>query len=176
MANLKELTWNEAIELASPYTYVLAVINDKDGKANIIGLGWWTYVSWDPPMLAISIGKPRYSHECIEHSKEFVLCFPCEEQRDGAWLCGTKSGRDIDKFKAAEFVPIPSKIVKPPIIQDSTVAYECKVVGKLDAGDHTVYTANIVAMHGTPDKASHLFTVHYRKLMGIDFNGNIKIL
>lgn len=174
MAELKEISWDEAVELGSPYPYVLAVTVDKNGKPNIIGLGWWTFVSWEPHMIAISIGKERYSHECIEYCKEFVLCFPSEEQKEGAWLCGKKSGRDTDKFKEAEFTPIPAKFVKPPIIKDSTVAYECKVVNKVETGDHTLYIGKIVAIHGTPEKASHLYSIHYKKLISIDFKGNIK--
>lgn len=167
---LKELSWDEAVELGSPYNYVLAVTIDNKNKPNIIGLGWWTYVSWNPKMLAISIGKKRYSHECIEHCKEFVLCFPSKEQKDGAWLCGEKSGRDVDKFKQTGFKTIASKIVKPPIIDGSTVAYECKVVDKLETGDHTVYVGKIVAIHGTPEKPNHLYSIHYEKLIDLAYN------
>jgi flavin reductase (DIM6/NTAB) family NADH-FMN oxidoreductase RutF len=169
-SELKELSWDEAVELGSPYNYVLAVTIDKKNKPNIIGLGWWTYVSWNPKMMIISIGKERYSHECLEYCKEFVLCFPSKELKNGAWLCGEKSGRDIDKFIEAGFKTVSSKIVKPPIIEGSTVAYECKVVDKLEAGDHTVYVGEIVAIHGTPEKPSHLYSIHYEKLIDLAFN------
>ncbi len=169
-SELKELSWDEAVELGSPYNYVLAVTINNKGKPNIIGLGWWTFVSWNPKMMAISIGNERYSYECIEHCKEFVLCFPSKEQKNGAWLCGKKSGRNIDKFKETGFVALPSKIVKPPIIKDSTVAFECKVVDKIETGDHTVYIGKIVAIHGTPEKPNHLYSIHYRKLIDLAFN------
>ena len=172
-SELKDLSWEEAIELGSPYNYVLAVTIDKKGKPNIIGLGWWTFVSWNPKMMAISIGKERYSHECIEHCKEFVLCFPSKEQKNSAWLCGKKSGRNIDKFKETGFIAVPSKIIKPPIIEGSTVAFECKVVDKIDTGDHTVYVGNIVAIHGTPEKPKHLYSISYEKLIDLAFNDKI---
>ena len=121
-------------------------------------------------MIAISIGKKRYSHECIEHCKEFVLCFPSKEQKNSAWLCGEKSGRDIDKFKETGFIALQSKIVKPPIIKGSTVAFECKVVDKLETGDHTIYVGTIVAIHGTPEKPNHLYSISYEKLIDLSFN------
>ena len=172
-SELKDLSCEEAIELGSPYNYVLAVTIDKKGKPNIIGLGWWTFVSWNPKMMAISIGKERYSHECIEHCKEFVLCFPSKEQKNSAWLCGKKSGRNVDKFKETGFVAVPSKIIKPPIIEGSTVEFECKVVDKIDTGDHTVYIGNIVAIHGTPEKPNHLYSISYEKLIDLAFNDKI---
>jgi flavin reductase (DIM6/NTAB) family NADH-FMN oxidoreductase RutF len=168
-SELKEISWDEAVELGSPYNYVLAVTINSKGKPNIIGLGWWSYVSWNPKMLVISVGKERYSHECLEYCNEFVLCFPSAEQKDGAWLCGKKSGREIDKFKVTGFKSIPSKIVKPPIIEGSTVAYECKVLDKIDTGDHTVFVGKIVAIHGTPNKPSHLYSIHYKKLINLAY-------
>lgn len=173
MAHLREILWDEAVELGSPYPYVLAVTLDKNKRTNIIGLGWWTFTSWEPKMIAISIGKGRYSHECIEYCKEFVLCFPSEEQKEGAWLCGKKSGRDTNKFKEAGFTPIPAKIVKPPLIEGSTVAYECKVVNRIETGDHTLYVGKVVTIHGSPDKPKHLYSIHYKKLMSLDSEGNI---
>ena len=170
---LKDVSWDEAIELGSPYPYVLAVTLDATGKANIIGLAWWTFVSWQPPMIVISIGKDRYSHECIEYCKEFVLCFPSREQSRGAWLCGKKSGRDIDKFQKTGFTPVPAQKVKPPLIRDSTVAYECRITGSMETGDHTLYVGEVMAVHGTPEKKSHLYSIHYRKLIGIDSQGHV---
>ena len=154
---LKEISWDEAIELGSSYPYVLAVTLDKRGKANIIGLGWWTFVSWEPAMIAISIGKDCYSHECIEYCKEFVLCFPSLEQSRGAWLRGKKSGRDIDKFQRAGFTPVSSQKVKPPLISGSTVAYECRVTDSIETGDHTLYVGEVMAVHGTPGRKSNLY-------------------
>jgi len=77
-------------------------------------------------MIAISVGHARYTHECLEGCKEFVLCFPSGEQAKAAWLCGTRSGCKIDKFAEARFATIPSKAVSPPIIEGCTVVCECK--------------------------------------------------
>nr|HID58023.1 flavin reductase family protein [Desulfobacterales bacterium] len=168
---MQEISWNQAIELGSPYPYTLLVTLDKAGKPNIMGLSWWTIVSWDPQMMAVSVAKRNYSHDCLKHCKEFVICFPSKGQEKGAWLCGTKSGRDIDKFEQGGFTPIPAKNVKPPLIQGSTVAFECKVINDVDTGDHTLFIADIVGLHGSPDSKEHLFSVHYSKLVSIGSNG-----
>lgn len=169
---MQEISWNEALELGSPYPYTLATTVGKDGRPNIIGLGWWSIVSWEPPMIAISVGHGRYSHECLEHCGEFVLCFPAEEQKEGAWLCGTTSGRKADKFSEAGFQQVPAKVVAPPIIEGSTVAYECKVATKVAAGDHTLFIGGVVAIHGSPERTRHLYSVHYRRLVSIDCKGH----
>jgi len=58
-------------------------------------------VSHVPPMMAVSIGKTRYSLEVFRHAGQFVIAFPSERQKDEAMLFGTQSGRDVDKFAAA---------------------------------------------------------------------------
>lgn len=169
---MEKIDLGTAIELSSPYPYSLVVTVNKEGKPNIIGVAWWTFTSVQPPMMAISIGHPRYTHECLENNKEFVLCLPSEEQAKAAWLCGTKSGRAVDKFAAGGFKTVPANAVKPPIIEGSTAAYECKVVEEIECGDHTLYSAQILAIHGDPQKSRHLYSVSYRKLVSIDCIGS----
>lgn len=172
---MQELDLNKAIELGSPYPYTLVVTLGENGRPNAMGLSWWTFTSLQPPMIAISVGHERYTHDCLERGKEFVLCFPSEEQSGQAWLCGLKSGRKVDKFAEAGLHPVPSTVVKPPLIEGSTVAYECRVVGKLECSDHTMYNGEVVGIHGDPERAGHLFTIHYRKLLGVDCRGNVKL-
>lgn len=172
---MKIIDRHEAFELASPYPYVLAVTLDKRERPNIIGLSWWTFTSWEPLMIAIAVGHRRYTHECLEHHKEFVLCFPSEGQEKDAWLCGTKSGEIADKFQETSFKPVHSSIVKPPLIDGVTVAYECKIVDHVETGDHTLYIANVVAIHGDAEKPNHLYSIHYRKLISIGFKGDINL-
>jgi len=77
----------------------------------------------------------------------------------------------VDKFAAAGFKTIPATNLKPPIIEGVTAAYECKVVGELVCGDHTLFNGEIVAIHGDPQKPKHIYSVHYRKLVSIDWQG-----
>jgi len=168
-----EIDLSTAIELSSPYPYTLVVTVDKQGKPNVMGAAWWTFTSVQPPMIAVSIGHPRYTHECLQSCKEFVVCFPSKEQAKAAWFCGTKSGRAMDKFADAGLKVAPAKVVKPPIIEGVTVAYECKVVAEMVCGDHTLFSGEVVAIHGDPQKAKHLYSVHYRKLVSIDWQGAV---
>lgn len=170
---MNEVDLSTAIELGSPYPYTLVTTLDKQGKPNIMGLSWWTFTCLKPPMIAISVGHARYTHECLESCKEFALCFPSEEQAKSAWLCGIKSGRNTNKFAEGGFTTEPSKVIRPPIIEGSTVAYECKVVGQMEAGDHTLYQGEVVAIHGNAQRSRHLYSIHYRKLISIDHKGNI---
>ena len=60
------------------------------------GLG----ILWNRPVAFVFIRPQRYTYSLVEESDRFSLCFLGEEYRDALRLCGTKSGRDIDKLAA----------------------------------------------------------------------------
>jgi len=136
---LREVPVEEAWKRKYPERTVLAVSISKDGKPNIITLGWNMPTSIKPPMVAISVGLTRYSHKLISESGEFVLAFPSEGMEDALLFCGTHSGRDVDKFRATGLTPVKAKYVKPPLIAEATVNMECRVVGSIRTGDHTIF-------------------------------------
>jgi flavin reductase (DIM6/NTAB) family NADH-FMN oxidoreductase RutF len=99
--------------------------------------------------------------------KEFVLNYPSEDQAEGAWICGTRSGRDVDKIKLAGFKLVDSKVVKVPTIEGATVAFECKVLDQFETGDHTVFVGKVVGTSGNPDKPKHLYVSSKYKIFGM---------
>ena len=156
---LREVPVEEAWKRKYPERTVLAVSISKDGKPNIITLGWNMPTSIKPPMVAISVGLTRYSHKLISESGEFVLAFPSEGMEDALLFCGTHSGRDVDKFKATGLTPVKAKYVKPPLIAEATVNMECRVVGSIKTGDHTIFVGEILTAYVSDEDKPVLFNV-----------------
>ncbi len=165
---MQDLTQNDAVVLTTPLVYSLVTSLGKDGKPNALGVAWVTRTSFDPFLIMISIDHSRYSHEGIDLHKEFVLHYPSAEQQQAAWLCGVKSGRDTDKIKEAGFTLIDSINVRVPTSEYVTVAFECKVVGQFETGDHTVFIGEVVATRGNPDRAHHLFVNSKYEFFSLD--------
>ena len=63
----------------------------------------------------------------------------------------------INKIKEAGLSLIDSVAVQVPTIEGATVAFECKVIGQFETGDHTVFVGEVVATRGEPQKAGHLY-------------------
>ena len=169
---MKELSQNEAISFCSPLPFVLVTANDENDRPNAIGLSWVTITSWSPWLFTISVAPERYSHKCIEHSREFVINYPSEDLAKAAWKCSTQSGQHADKFREFGVEAIPALKVKPPRIKGSTVCIECKVVDRFTTGDHTVFVGEVVASSGDPDQRRHLYCIHYTKLVSLDNEGH----
>jgi flavin reductase (DIM6/NTAB) family NADH-FMN oxidoreductase RutF len=115
------------------------------GKSNIITLAWSTPLSHSPPLLGISVGVERYSHEIIAKSGEFVVNIPTIELIKQTVFCGEHSGREVDKFKETKLTPIPSLKVNAPSILECIAHLECKVVQSIRTGDHTFFIGEVVA-------------------------------
>ena len=63
------------------------------------GLG----VLWGKNVATVYIRPQRYTYEFVEQGDYFTLSFFGEEYRKALALCGSKSGRDVDKIKECGF-------------------------------------------------------------------------
>lgn len=123
---------------------VLVTCVDRKGNANIITLGQYMPISFNPPLVCIGVSPKRYSHDLIAESGEFVINVPSINLEKEAHFCGTNSGRDIDKFAETGLTKIPAKTVKPPLIEECYGHLECKVIQKHVYGDHTLFVSRVL--------------------------------
>lgn len=144
---LRRVPVAEALKRKYPEQIALAVSVDGAGRPDAITLGWAMPTSNAPPMVAISIGHTRHSHELIAKSGEFVLVFPSEAQAEACLVCGTKSGRDTDKIAAAGLRTAPAAVIRTPLLEGAVANLECRVRNTLVTGDHTIFAGEVVAAH-----------------------------
>ena len=132
--------------LLSPVPAVMVSCGDGEEK-NIITIGWTGIINSDPPITYISVRKSRHSHHLIEKTGEFVINLTTEKLAFAADYCGVKSGRDVDKFKEMRLTPESADIVKCPMIAQSPINLECRVIEVKSYPTHDMFIAEIVAMH-----------------------------
>ncbi len=73
-------------------------------KCNTMTASWGGLgVLWGKPVATVYIRPQRYTLEFVEREEKFTLAFFGEEYRKALALCGSKSGRDIDKVKECGF-------------------------------------------------------------------------
>lgn len=66
------------------------------------GIGWL----WNKPVAFIFIRPDRYTHDFIETNDRLTLSFYGEEYRKALQICGSKSGRDINKVEETGLTPL----------------------------------------------------------------------
>lgn len=144
-------TYDEAIKRKYPEQVAIAIAKDPQGKYNPITLGWTMLTSHEPPMMAISIGRTRYSLDVIRHAREFVIAFPSAAMASQALQYGTKSGRDMDKLAAAGAKTQPAAAIDGVLLSEAVANFECRVVSEMETGDHVLFVGQVVASHTNDD-------------------------
>ena len=62
-------------------------------------------IPWNRPVAFLFIRPERYTHEFLEANERLSLSFFTEDYRKALQLCGSKSGRDMNKVEAAGLHP-----------------------------------------------------------------------
>jgi len=133
----------KGLRLLNPGPLVL-ITSKYQGKSNIVTAAWTSPVSHSPPLVAISLSTKRFSHIIIGNSKEFTINIPSIEFLDKVLLCGSESGRNINKFKEYKLKEVRGKKVSCPSIKECFGFLECKVIDSFLCGDHYLFIGEIV--------------------------------
>ena len=127
-----------------PLPAVLVSVADKQGNSNLLTVAWTGTICSDPPMVSISVRPERYSYHMIEETGEFVINLTTKRLCFATDFCGVRSGKDIDKWKAAKLTRVPADIVAAPLVKESPVNIECRVIEKKELGSHHMFIAEVV--------------------------------
>ena len=112
---------------------VLLVTQGKEGRPNIMTIGWGTIgIIWRLPIFMVLVRPSRYSYSLMEEAGEFTVNIVPPKLKEVTQYCGTVSGRDYDKWKEKQLTALPSAKVKTPLIKECILHFECKVVYKND--------------------------------------------
>ena len=87
---------------------------------------------WQRPVVTVFVRPTRHTYSLLDAHPEFTLNFLPGDRRDALDLCGTRSGRDLDKWKAAGLGKLPAEQVAVPRVDGADLTLECRVLSTLD--------------------------------------------
>ncbi len=112
-----------------PVVIVGAIVNEKPNFNTIAYCG---VAQSQPPMLAISMDKRRYTITGIKENRTFSVNIPSVEMLEPTDYIGTCSGRDVDK--SGLFNLFYGKLKTAPMIEECPVNIECELADYMDFG------------------------------------------
>ena len=118
--------------------------NEK--KSNVMTVAWTGTLNSTPAIAYISVKKERYSYNIIKENKEFVINLTNEKLAYATDWCGVRSGAKYDKFKEMHLTKEKANFVKAPLIKESPVSIECKVIEEIDYGSHTTFVGEVLSI------------------------------
>lgn len=115
-------------------------------KSNIITVAWTGIINTNPARVYISVRPERYSYNLIKESGEFVINLTTEKLAYATDWCGVRSGAKFDKFKEMNLTKEKAEFVSAPLIKESPVSVECKVIEEKNFGSHTMFLAEVLSI------------------------------
>ncbi len=100
-------------------------------RTNVMTIGWalFGYV-WRKPITMVAVRKTRYTFGIIEEGDSFTVSVPTGDMTKEIQFCGTKSGRDFDKFRECNLSKRKAQKVDTPILDIPGYHYECRIILK----------------------------------------------
>ncbi|MBN1677126.1 MAG: flavin reductase family protein [Candidatus Thermoplasmatota archaeon] len=139
----KVITADDAQDAFSGFPVVLGTV--ASARDNIITLAMCHIFSFRPPLIGVGIGPRRFSHGLFRESRDFAVNIPNRSMLRAVEICGSKSGKNVDKFEAAGLTREKAERISAPLIAECPVNIECLKVKEVEAGDHTWFIGEVVA-------------------------------
>jgi len=132
------------------------------GEVNTMTIGWATIgFIWRKPVFMIAVRDSRHTFNLLENTDDFTVSVPSTEQYDKAIMfCGTKSGKDFDKFKECSLQQRQAVKTKSPIVDIAAIHYECKIIYK-SAMDSALLDDDFITLY--PEKDFH--TLYFGEIL-----------
>ena len=103
--NQKEVLDNPINEFATKWALVTA--RKKDGTFNMCTLSWGSIGElWSNDVVTIYVKPIRFTDSFLQEDAFFTITFFDDDHKKDLAICGSKSGRDIDKVKETNLIPI----------------------------------------------------------------------
>jgi flavin reductase (DIM6/NTAB) family NADH-FMN oxidoreductase RutF len=106
---------------------------------------------WGRSVVTIYVRPTRYTWTLLEAHSEFTLNFLPEARRASLQLCGSRSGRDGDKWAPAGLEPVASERIAVPRVAGARLAFECRVLASLDFDPSRFLDPSIQEMYAAED-------------------------
>ena len=140
---MEKINLAKASKITSPNPVAIVCTQKPDRSTNLVTVSWYTYLSYNPNMIAYAMAKSSYSGELVRENKKVIITIPSENIKKIVMECGIHSGRDIYKIEKfeIEMQDIPTSDMKIPLY--SAAAIQCNLKEFIETGDHYLYICNV---------------------------------
>lgn len=123
-----------ARDIAQALPKGILLVSEAEDCVNAMTIGWASIgIEWATSIFTVYVREGRFTRELLDRTGEFTVCAPYGDKfsktvNKALGLCGSKSGRDIDKIAKSGLTLVDADIVRPPAIKEFPLTVECRVV------------------------------------------------
>lgn len=127
-----------------PTPLYLVGVYDHEGRPNIMTAAWGGVCASNPPCLAVSVRKTRWTHAAILKRQAFTVSVPSQQLASKVDFAGMHSGADTDKFALLGLTPVPAEHVDAPYVGECPIIIELALRQTVEIGSHTQFIGEIM--------------------------------
>ena len=144
------------------------LLTTKDGDfVNTMTIGWGTIgIEWGKPVFVAYVRESRHTRSILDKTGAFTVNIPLEEaDRKIISVCGTKSGRDMDKIRELGLTLVETEDFSVPGIKELPLTLQCKVLFR-NVQDETRLPENIKQRFYSAINAGDYHIAYYGEIVG----------
>lgn len=139
-----------------------------DGMPNTMTIGWGSIgIQWGKPIFIVYVRQSRYTKDLLDRAGEFTVNVPMGDGcKNILSVCGTKSGRDVDKFRELGLTPEEPNVISTPGIKELPLTLECRVIYKQDQ-PYELMPEDVLPRYYPKNEAGEadIHTIYYGQIM-----------
>ena len=110
---------------------------------NVMVASWgFVGVMWGKKVFVAPVRDSRYTKVMLDKTGEFTVSVPAAgTMKKEIAFCGSKSGRDYDKWAETGMKKKAAKVVGTCLVEGCERYFECRVLGVLPMGDMDLWTS-----------------------------------
>lgn len=115
-----------------------------DDKVNSMTIGWGTLgIEWSKPIFTVFVRENRFTKHQLEQNPEFTINIPYGAfDKKILGVCGTKSGRELDKIKELNLTLEKPNHISVPAVKELPLTLECRVIYKQKQDEREITAEN----------------------------------
>ncbi len=126
-----------------PYGMYILTTKSKEGQdVDAATVNWLTQTSFSPPLIAVGIKADSKTHSYVRDTGVFAVNVISGDQINMAFTFFKTQERDGDTIGGESFETGPQ--TGCPLLLNSPAWWECKVVGEVSQGDHTLFVGEVL--------------------------------
>ncbi len=135
-------------------------------NGNPMTIGWAQFgVLWGKDTLSVYVRHSRHTHRLLEHADTFTVSVPkAGTLSDAIALCGTRSGRDLDKMSALNASLFPARYGGQDGFCGCRYHIECRILFRTDLHDYLLENETLLSRYYS---AGDTHTMYVGEILGI---------
>jgi flavin reductase (DIM6/NTAB) family NADH-FMN oxidoreductase RutF len=111
-----------------------------NGQVNTMVIGWGMLgIEWGKPIFTVFVRKSRWTKTLLDQNPEFTVNIPLGQiPKEILSICGSKSGRDLDKIQQLGLTLEEPETISVPAIRELPLTLECKVIYRQDQDPNAI--------------------------------------